>query len=149
MSDTRFGYDGDWEAMPYEMWQHNLELAIGGKRGQAALRELRDALVALPERKLISGALCRVNPAGPPTFCVVGALAYHKRTKLGERPEEVIESLLGDDIGPEETAQAGRRIGLVWTLAWELGFKNDEEYRGLTDEQRFEKFLAWTELMIS
>jgi hypothetical protein len=59
-------FDGDWE--PREdgkntagLWRANVKRALAGKRGQAALRDLRDALLALPEKRLIEGALCTVG----------------------------------------------------------------------------------------
>lgn len=43
------------------LWRSNVKRALAGKRGQAALRDLRDALLALPEKRLIEGALCTVG----------------------------------------------------------------------------------------
>lgn len=45
------------------LWRANLKRALAGRRGQAALRDLREALEALPERRLIEGALCTVGIA--------------------------------------------------------------------------------------
>lgn len=149
MSETRYFDGGDCEPMPYELWQHNLEAALGGKRGQQALRDLKAALLALPERKLIRGALCQVNPNGPPAFCAVGAYVYRKRVLAGEQPEAVIQDLLNHDPSDTDTATAGKRAGLVWTLAWELGFMNDDRFADRTDEQRFEEFMEWIDLMIA
>ena len=79
---SRFGdYDGDgddeFNGNGWAMWQKRAELAINGKRGRKALAELREALMALPEKRLIADALCTVNierrveaelpPAPPPT----------------------------------------------------------------------------------
>ena len=43
------------------LWRANVKRALAGKRGQAALRDLRAALEALPEKRLIEGALCTVG----------------------------------------------------------------------------------------
>lgn len=43
-------------------WERNARAVLRSKRGQAALRELREALMALPEHRLIEGALCTVGP---------------------------------------------------------------------------------------
>ena len=40
-----------------EFWQHNAQRAIKGKRGKKALAELREALLMLPEKRLIEGAV--------------------------------------------------------------------------------------------
>jgi hypothetical protein len=63
---SRFGdYDGDgddeFNGNGWAMWQKRAELALRGKRGRKALAELRDALMALPEKRLIEGALCTVG----------------------------------------------------------------------------------------
>jgi hypothetical protein len=45
----------------WALWDKRAQLALEGKRGKAALRELREALEALPEKRLISGALCTIG----------------------------------------------------------------------------------------
>lgn len=60
---SRFG-DGDGEENfnnEWALWENRAHLALRGRRGKAALRELREALEALPEERLISGALCTVG----------------------------------------------------------------------------------------
>lgn len=138
--------------MPYALWQHNLWAALKGKRGQAALREVRDALLALPDKRLIAGAACEVkwddnDRPEKAEFCLIGAYAFHKRVKGGEAPEKVIEELAAIE-SEWETQDAGRKVGLVGTLAWELAYRNDEEYAGLTPEQRYAETLTWVESQI-
>ena len=57
--------EGDWDDENAEFkaaaWNRNAQLALKGKRGQKALRELREALMALPEKRLIEGAVCTVG----------------------------------------------------------------------------------------
>jgi hypothetical protein len=63
---SRFGeYDGDGEVMYNggDLWTKRAQLALEGKRGRKALAELRDALMALPEKRLIARALCTVGGA--------------------------------------------------------------------------------------
>jgi hypothetical protein len=60
---SRF-YEGDGdEDYPnqWALWEKRAQLALEGRRGKAALRELREALEALPEKRLISGALCTIG----------------------------------------------------------------------------------------
>ena len=53
------GDDDSPEAiLAYGWWQHNARAALRGKRGRKALAELREALLALPDKRLIAGALC-------------------------------------------------------------------------------------------
>lgn len=58
-------YDDDGEDFPgqYALWEANYERALKGKRGRKALADLREALMALPEHRLIEGALCTVGAA--------------------------------------------------------------------------------------
>jgi hypothetical protein len=55
--------DGDDEFWMLDQgrWQHNYRQALKGKRGRQALRDLREALLALPEKRLIEGAVCTVG----------------------------------------------------------------------------------------
>src|SRR6266850_306633 len=105
---SRFG-DRDEGDIPYALWRGNVERALKGKRGQQALREFREALLALPEKKLISGALCDVaydddDKPQAVGFCAVGAFAFFKRVKAGEPIDDVLESLkqIPDDYDNEE-----------------------------------------------
>lgn len=63
MSRYRGGHDDDWSPeaiLAAGRWAHNARAALKGKRGRQALAELREALVTLPEKRLIWGALCTV-----------------------------------------------------------------------------------------
>lgn len=122
---SRYGeYDGDGDqTITYEMWQWNAERALKGKRGQAALRDLREALLHLPEKRLIARALCTVGderiPAERPVdpndkwgfanyarndllalveeqgsgVCAVGAYVWWQKVKAGASPEEAFAAI--------------------------------------------------------
>lgn len=62
---SRFGDDDYDEQFPNQgaFWEANMYRALRGRRGRAALTELREALLALPQRRLIEGAMCNVRPA--------------------------------------------------------------------------------------
>lgn len=75
---SRFGdYDEDDEnwALNQGRWEHNSRVALKGKRGRKALTDLREALMALPEHKLIEGAMCTVGATKRKAALVAGALA--------------------------------------------------------------------------
>lgn len=44
-----------------------------------------------------------------------------------------------------DTAEAGQRFGLTWTVAWHLAYLNDEQFENCTPEERYEKVLAWVQ----
>lgn len=148
--------DVDYDyVVPESFWEHNLKRALASKRGQKALREMREALLALPEKRLIAGALCEAtleddDTLTHPQFCAVGAFAFYKRTRAGENPQEVLEHLSRyEDMGePYDTATEGQRQGLAWTLAWHLAQLNDDLLKYATPEQRYEQYLAWVDSQI-
>jgi tetratricopeptide (TPR) repeat protein len=118
---------GDWDEPPDydnagELWAANAARALKGKRGRAALRDLREALLHLPEKRLIARALCTVgaenrrpksltHPDGTvhaswslgdfnevveqegEGVCAVGAYVWWKKVKAGADPEEAFAAL--------------------------------------------------------
>lgn len=173
-------YEEDWPNQG-AFWWANAQRALKGKRGKKALAELREALLMLPERRLIEGAISTVAlkeeaaamPNERPVFgsdktypnwakqeaerkcategmgvCAVGAYMLRKRVlELGESPEEAMRNLpsssdvLGFDI--HETVLQGESAGLTSYVAFLLADRNDETYRKMTPEERFDAFLAW------
>lgn len=68
---SRSGYTDDCDDMwDHIRWRGAVKSAIKGKRGQAFLKEMLDALDALPEKKLIAreleaeGAVCALGAVG-------------------------------------------------------------------------------------
>jgi hypothetical protein len=64
VSRYRDGDDDYWSPeaiLAQGRWEHNVRQVLRSKRGRKALAEIRDALMALPEHRLISGALCTVG----------------------------------------------------------------------------------------
>lgn len=134
-----------------ELWQANLERHMKGAKGQAVLRELRDALLALPEKKLIRDRLA--DEQGH--VCTVGALAAHRGKPLAELAELVKPDPKWGDYDEweceERTMQLGREIGLKEVMAVTLAARNDDVWMSPsneTDEQRYERVLAWVESKI-
>jgi hypothetical protein len=180
-------YDGDYsfdydEPFPNAgaLYAANAERALKGKRGRRVLAELREALLALPEKRLISSALCTVGagrrlqreidewgylPAwrlkmtrdqfrellaennGEEGVCAVGALLWHRKVvKDGLSPEEAFDALPTlntDEGGLEATAEVAKEAGIVYSLAWQLAYRNDEMFDGMSPEERYDAFLAW------
>lgn len=159
-------YDGEDFPNQAALWQANAERALKGKRGRQALRDLRDALLALPEPRLIAGALCTVNPAkrvggrtgqdwfiadidqmGGEGVCAGGALLWHLKVKGGMDPIAAFDSLptLEDSnhSGWESAELIAHEAGLAKPLAVEIAFRNDETYLRMTPEDRWTAFLAW------
>jgi hypothetical protein len=55
--------DDDYENMALDRgrWERNARATLKSKRGRKALAEIREALLALPEKRLIEGAMCTVG----------------------------------------------------------------------------------------
>src|SRR3989304_4835017 len=94
---SRF-YDDDYdENFPNQaaLYEANTERALAGKRGQAFLREMESALIALPRKELIEGRVCHLGQV-----CAMGALALKRRMDTGEKFEAAIKWL--EDEAPGE-----------------------------------------------
>lgn len=147
-------YYSDDEEFPgeFNLQEANTNRSMRGKQGQAVLREMEAALVALPRKRLIQGAV-----ACDGDVCAVGAvLAVRKATAEGVSVEEAT-ARLGVELGErweqedDDTQQRGEDAGMPRLVAWRLVALNDvdfgDEYigRAITPEQRYEKVLAWVQ----
>jgi hypothetical protein len=126
----------------HDLWQANCLRCIKGKKGQAALRELEQALLALPEKRLIAYEL--EDAEGE--VCAIGALAKYRNHTPKADPEWEME-------------QVGVELGMPEMIAWKIVAMNDVELDWrwdkktgksvqITPEERYERILAqvqkWT-----
>ena len=116
----------------FELWQANCERSLRGKLGQQELRELRAALLEMSDKRLILVALQEEDGG----VCAVGAYAKYKGFDLSIFDPE------------EETAEVGIEAGMPRLVAWKVVEVNDLQFSHLTEEQRYEKMLAWVESKI-
>ena len=165
----RLSYSDDEEFTgQFALWQANTDRSIAGKRGQSALRELEAALVALPRKRLIRGA---VADAQTGDVCAVGALSLSIALRSGEDERDALRRLEAIDPDDDEgTTDEAERLGVPRMVAWRLVALNDLELedryamaegpmpRGsygyeylagyqirvpITPEERYERVLAW------
>ena len=117
----------------FELWQANCERSMRGKKGQCELLELRTALLAMPEKRLIHGAL--VSESGE--ICAIAAYGKHKGVDLST-------------FDPEDQSTAvGIAGGMPRLVAWKVVEMNDEILSwGITPEERYAAVLAWVEGLI-
>lgn len=114
----------------FDLWQANCRRSLQGKRGKAELIQLRDALLALPDKRLIHGSL--IDEDGE--LCAIGAYAKHKGLDLQKYDPE------------DATDEVGIEAGMPDLVAWKVVEMNDEQYHsGFTPEQRYEAMLGWVE----
>lgn len=79
----------------FNLWHANCNRSLQGKRGQEELRQLRDALLALPDKRLIHGSL--INADGE--VCAIGAYARHKGLDLKKFDPENATNWVGIKAG--------------------------------------------------
>jgi hypothetical protein len=163
---SRGGGDDFDENFPNEgaFWERRARQVMTSKRGRKALADLREALMALPEHRLVSRALCTVGQTHESSsdwrrgyvdqllaeqgegVCAVGAYMWHQKVKGGMDPDEAMRSLpmLDDDAYTiEDTAREGEAAGLTYTLAWLLADRNDEMWHNATPGERWQRFIGW------
>lgn len=142
MSRISYSEEEDWPGQ-FELWQANCRRSMRGKSGQKELRKLRDALIALPEKRLIHGSLEDADGE----VCAIGAYAKTQGLDLKE-------------FDPEDaTDEVGIAAGMPAMVAWKVVEMNDMEFgkwanaitgiTPMTPELRYEKMLAWVELQLA
>ena len=72
----------------FALWRANVGRSLAGARGQAALRDLEAALLALPEKRLIQNHLARKGEV-----CTTGALVLQRKMSLGQAREQALAEL--------------------------------------------------------
>jgi hypothetical protein len=124
--------------MKYELWHANLHRTMQSKRGQAFLRELLEALDAIPQKRLIQGAMEQSGEV-----CALGAVGLKRCMDL-------------DGLDSRDHDEIADAFGISSMLAQEIAYWNDQGMEacllGLTDgggwkentpEDRFTFVRAW------
>jgi hypothetical protein len=133
---SRSGYsddcDNEWSAI---CWRGAVASAIRGRRGQAFLREMAQAMDAMPEKKLFVGEIVAEDGG----VCAIGSVAI-KRGVDTKR------------IDPEDRDQVAAVFGISPAMAAEIAYMNDEYFEPwreeLPPEERWKKVRAWVESKI-
>ncbi len=123
---SRSGYsddcDMDWGLI---RWRGQVASAIRGKRGQAFLRELVEALDAMPEKRLIAHEL----QAGG-EVCAIGSVGARRGIDMTK-------------LDPEDYDGIAHTFGVASPLVQEIEFENDDAFWNATPEQRWQHMRAW------
>ncbi len=142
----RIGYSEEeaWQGQ-FALHRANTERAIRGKAGQAALRDLEAALLAMPRKRLVVKALAQGGEV-----CAIGALLVLKRVRSGATYEaaaaEIEATYKPDDIadGAYQTDDIADGEGVAPAMvAWRLVELNDIRHEDATPEERYEIVLGW------
>lgn len=124
---SRSGYiDYFDDVLLHHQWRSAVRSAIRGKRGQAFLREMLEALDDLPQKRLISSELQRQEEV-----CAIGAVGRARGVPMSH-------------IDPENHERIATTFGIANALAREIMWINDEAaFDPETPEQRYERVRKW------
>ena len=122
---SRSGYSDDYEYL--DLYRASVERATRGRRGQSFLRRLRDALEAMPVKRLIADQIVDHGEV-----CALGAVD----------PVATIDS--------DDSYALAVHFGIARALAAEIVYQNDEmPWHEETPEQRWIRMRAWVEEQIA
>ena len=126
---SRSGYDEDCDNWALIRWRGAVEAAIRGKRGQALLKEMAEALDAMPDKRLISDEL--VTKQGE--VCALGAVAKRRCLNV-------------DGIEPYDSRRVAQTFGVAEAMVREIAFINDDDF-GYSDtpENRWKRVRKWVD----
>jgi len=108
---SRHGYvdDGDYDLWSMIRWRGAVTSAIRGRRGQALLRRMAEALDAMPEKRLVAEDIVREDGA----CCALGALAKAEGVDVS-------------DLHPEDAPRVAETFDIAPSLAREIVWENDD-----------------------
>lgn len=137
---ARHGYiDDNDDVLQLGRWRGMVKSATRGKRGQRMLADLRDALDAMPEKRLVEGALQTKEG----DLCAIGCVlaAKGKDYTAHEDDDEYDLRELNESIAHE--------LNVAECLVQEVEWHNDECGYNETPEQRWTRMRAWVEKQIN
>lgn len=124
---SRSGYSDDYDYS--NLYRGSVERAIYGKRGQVFLRELAEAMDAMPEKRLIAHEL--ISESGE--MCTIGVVCKKRGLDV-------------NDIDIHDPSMVGALVGIAQSMAAEIEYKNDEG-SGFkeTPEDRWIRMRKWAD----
>jgi hypothetical protein len=127
---SRSGYVEDCDYV--NLYRSTVERAIKGKRGQAFLKELAEAMDAMPEKRLITSEL--IAESGE--VCAIGSVCKARGLDITNV----------DVYNPDDVAKL---VGISKSMAAEIEYFNDEHgSHDETLEQRWTRMRNWVEKQI-
>ena len=129
----------------FGLWLANCDRSIQGGKGQAALREMEKALLAMPAKRIARDIL--VEPTGE--VCAIGSLMVQKRVDAGMSREDAVAAC--SKAVPYETEEKGVEVGLPRLVAWSVAVENDSDpwNQDTSPEQRYGRMLEWVQKRIA
>lgn len=126
---SRSGYTEDCDdTWAYIHWRGAVASAIGGKRGQAALREIAAALDAMPVKELAAESLVTTDGM----CCTLGALGRARGMDMSA-------------IDPEDLKAVAKSFGIAEAMAAEIMHLNDEAVPETSAARRWQYMRTWVD----
>lgn len=129
---SRHGYSDDLDTTTLNLYRGRVANAVRGKRGQQFLRELADALDAMPIKELIYGEL--VSEEGD--VCAIGAVCKARGLDVSK-------------IDYEEPDEVAKAVGIATCMAAEIEFTNDDWSYSESPAKRWQRMRKWVEEQIT
>ncbi|MGR4897482.1 hypothetical protein ACIPR8_19760 [Stenotrophomonas sp. LARHCG68] len=124
---SRSGYSDDCESWSLICWRGAVSAALRGRRGQEFLIELRDALDAMPIKKLVADELQTVDGC----HCTLGVIGSKRGIDLGA-------------LDPTDRDAVAQAFGIAPAMVAEIVFMNDEaSWNAETPEARWGRMREW------
>lgn len=125
-----------------DLFRANVQRSIWSRAGQARLRELRDALSALPVKELAADLFAAGSDASP-EVCGLGAWAWWK----SQGDIAAARAMVPSDADDHDTCDALKSRGWPRLVVLEAVYMNDDGglSRGETPANRYARVLAWVE----
>lgn len=123
---SRSGYSDDCDTWDLIRWRGAVLSALRGRRGQAFLQELLDALDAMPERRLVKGELEEKGEV-----CALGCVGRARGMDI-------------TGIDPYDRETIADKFGIAEAMAAEIMYENDDDMcREITPEDRWKYMRSW------
>lgn len=150
MTRVSYGDDSDEDGRrQLNLWNGVETRQLRSKQGQALLRELRAALLAMPEKKLAHDRV--LGPPGTPEAgcgCAGGELVAARLVRAGKTRDEALVELKKFDDAVLYDGEMFERLhsdhGIQRTIAWRIVECNDR-FPNETPEERHARVLRWCE----
>lgn len=136
---SRSGYSDDCGGWDLICWRGAVTSAIRGKRGQAFLKELAEAMDAMPVKRLVTEELQAEGE-----FCTLGVVGHARKLDMAA-------------IDPDDSEAVAGQFGLAEAMIKEIVWENDEHpgvYDGIsgwrreTPEERWKRMRKWVDEQI-
>ena len=108
---SRSGYSDDCDGWELIRWRGAVHSAIRGKRGQTLLRELAEAMDAMPVKELIADALHEDG-----AYCALGVVGAKRGVDMTA-------------IDPHDSEQVSKEFNIAEALAKEIAYVNDDFHK--------------------